>query len=55
MSRQHSLPPPNVAIRGNRVHLLNEQDPDNDEDDIDDFKYLGILLTSDELNSMTKN
>ena len=42
-----NLPPPNVAIKGSRILLLNEQDPSTDEDEINDFKYLGILLTSD--------
>ena len=42
-----NLPPPNVAIKGSRILLFNEQDPNTDEDEINDFKYLGILLTSD--------
>ena len=38
-------PTPNLCVNGNRIRLLEEKDPDREE--VEEFKYLGILIPSD--------
>ena len=47
IGKERDKPVPRVKINGNRIQLLNEQDPDRDSGDIEELKYLGILIDKD--------